>query len=467
METKIQTYDPNSTRGRKKSEAEPTSRRQGQVREAQRALRERKVQYIRNLEAQVAELSAKLNVAQPQETRTLVSDLETQIVNLQTECAFLRQQQQQQQQLVTAFDPSKFNQIKAECISCVAERMKSEIYLSQIRFLDGKVCELNAELSLLRQSTVASKATNLGLFQSDSQIFDFQNGVGFADNSALLPQNMPSQAEFSQWMQPLDEALQFDPTVFNFAPSQSAVNTTVPASADSEWLDMMADTSTTVNSSRILKYSATELYGTPETQFVKLLVKEVLYFQNEENIALLNRTLSLFLAQSKCRNDRAIKRYLVKMSHIVERMFSEIPNDEKPKCANILTMFVERNKSHVDYMYGCSFGREPYKQEKKKILSPDILELKRTLESFDTLKNEQYSKELIDELAYLFESCKLESDITEDNLFDIASIDFQLLCKLKGSPELVSYMLSMEQFKKGKSHLLKGPTFEFINESDQ
>ncbi|KAJ3107086.1 hypothetical protein HK100_003644 [Physocladia obscura] len=442
-----------------------------------RALRERKVQYIKNLEAQVAELSARLSVAQPQEARALISGLEAQIVHLRTECTILRQQQQQQSAVV--FDSSKFNQIKVECISCAAEKMKSEAYLSQIRFLDMKVSELNSELSLLRQPlTTTSKIVDLssGLCQSDSQTFTFQN-TAFLTESTLLPQR---QAEFSEWMQPFNETLQLDPFMFDFTLTRSAASVAAPAS-DSEWQDTMAEEST-----KILKYSATELYGPPETQFVKLLVKDVTYFQNERNTALLNRALNLFLvslyayqnlklinnltqAQSKFRNERSIKQYLVKMCHIVGQMFSEIANDEKAKCVSILSIFVERNKAHVDYMNGCSSNMESRKlrKQRKTQLSPDILELKRTLESFDILRNEQNSKELIDELAYLFETCKLESDMTEDNLFDIASIDFQLVCKLKGSPELISYMLSMQQFKEGKSHLLKGPTFNIINEFDQ
>ncbi|ORY41672.1 hypothetical protein BCR33DRAFT_718814 [Rhizoclosmatium globosum] len=43
-------YNPNSGRGRRKTSTEPTTLRQGQVREAQRALRERKAAYIAGLE---------------------------------------------------------------------------------------------------------------------------------------------------------------------------------------------------------------------------------------------------------------------------------------------------------------------------------------------------------------------------------------------------------------------------------
>ncbi|KAJ3293980.1 hypothetical protein HDU79_011653 [Rhizoclosmatium sp. JEL0117] len=68
-------YNPNSGRGRRKTSTEPTTLRQGQVREAQRALRERKSAYIAGLEQKVKDLEAE--VALLRQSAAVVSHLAT------------------------------------------------------------------------------------------------------------------------------------------------------------------------------------------------------------------------------------------------------------------------------------------------------------------------------------------------------------------------------------------------------
>ncbi|KAJ3007013.1 UNVERIFIED_CONTAM: hypothetical protein HDU68_003747, partial [Siphonaria sp. JEL0065] len=109
------TYNPHSGRGRRRTNNEAPSKRSGQMREAQRVHRERKRNYLLDLEAKATELeTAKLRVAELEallESKDLssrIKKLEKQVGDLKMEVEFWKLKAEVSDANVTSIPPVQF-----------------------------------------------------------------------------------------------------------------------------------------------------------------------------------------------------------------------------------------------------------------------------------------------------------------------------------------------------------------------
>ncbi|KAJ3287888.1 hypothetical protein HDU79_005358, partial [Rhizoclosmatium sp. JEL0117] len=181
-------YNPHSNRGRKKTNEDAPSRKAELNRNAQRALRDRKKQYVTDLETKVAELTAALKEAQSGTTNPKplnLSQSQTQVqptpqhiqelealrkrnVELQIECQMFKH--------CTASAPI----LAHGCLSCAAERMKNAICTDQIVALERLVYELKAS----QQTTIISTPPQ-PMQLTDPFLFDIQQSPFHFSNSSL------------------------------------------------------------------------------------------------------------------------------------------------------------------------------------------------------------------------------------------------------------------------------------------
>ncbi|KAJ3060878.1 hypothetical protein HDU99_005746, partial [Rhizoclosmatium hyalinum] len=159
-------YNPNSGRGRRRTSAEPASKRAGQLRDAQRALRERKLAYISGLENEVASL--KSEVKDVQSLRERIRQLEFEALLSSSTSAS------------TSQSPAPAPAIASSpCLTCSAESFKSSMYFVQIQTLQAQMVQLTTELDLWKSEAIRYRAP-LALITASPPISDVGNSSLFS-----------------------------------------------------------------------------------------------------------------------------------------------------------------------------------------------------------------------------------------------------------------------------------------------
>ncbi|KAJ3007014.1 UNVERIFIED_CONTAM: hypothetical protein HDU68_003748 [Siphonaria sp. JEL0065] len=167
------TYNPHTSRGRPKSTNDAPSKRSGQMRDIQRAHRERKRLYILELEAKAKELeTVKLRVAELESRPTSAA--------------------------ATTLSTS------TSCINCASEQFKNNLCLEKICILEKRVADLECESEMWKQKAMAlsdqtSFAIGKDLPGKDPFAFLFDSDLN-VDNamsidSLLASQPIPSAEE--------------------------------------------------------------------------------------------------------------------------------------------------------------------------------------------------------------------------------------------------------------------------------
>ncbi|ORY53563.1 hypothetical protein BCR33DRAFT_844868 [Rhizoclosmatium globosum] len=170
-------YNPNSGRGRRRTSAEPASKRAGQLRDAQRALRERKLAYISGLENEVASL--KNEVKDVQSLRERIRQLEFEALLSSSTSASTSQSPAP----APAIAPSP-------CLNCSAESFKSSMYFVQIQTLQAQMVQLKAELDLWKSEAIRYRAP-LALITA-SPHFRHVHGPIEVETTRILMKSIPS-----------------------------------------------------------------------------------------------------------------------------------------------------------------------------------------------------------------------------------------------------------------------------------
>ncbi|KAJ3030474.1 UNVERIFIED_CONTAM: hypothetical protein HDU68_008890 [Siphonaria sp. JEL0065] len=139
------TYNSTSNRGRKKTTTEAPSRKAALNRDAQRALRERKAAYIKDLETKCAQMAATLSQLQ-QVNNTHTSFPSPELMAAKKDVDLLKRRNLElelENSVLKALQPLPPN----ACISCHSERAKTKICMDQILSLESAVADLKYSLS--------------------------------------------------------------------------------------------------------------------------------------------------------------------------------------------------------------------------------------------------------------------------------------------------------------------------------
>ncbi|KAJ3200214.1 hypothetical protein HDU82_009087 [Entophlyctis luteolus] len=385
-------YDSNTTRGRKKSAAPALTKRQAQVREgalvalairptdcllpplafrlkAQQALRNRKQQYIRNLEADVAALKAELAALRSGSigshdgqlhprapAGTDSADVASELARLRSECA----------QLSDALLQYKAINPNIQCASCVAEKARSSMLLQQLDALQLRV--VSQDMQIARLAGNGDVTSVLGASPPDPV-------MAFSLNWLPPPAQTPatSNASLPSLFDPTICSASFDPfSQSAHSPSAATGNDmghpllnaiSASDSNDMDWLDLImtdpnvdpssssgpATTGSSSTPKPRVKRSASELFGQPEVEFLRIALLS-LPFVNA-NPGLLN-VLDVFVTQSNSTNPKTVKRCLREIYGYCRTFFSLASQQERFKCYELLFLFMERNKRHIEYLHG-------------------------------------------------------------------------------------------------------------------
>ncbi|ORY41710.1 hypothetical protein BCR33DRAFT_338309 [Rhizoclosmatium globosum] len=157
-------------RGRKRAPGNQIERRTAQNRVAQRAFRERKMNYIKDLEAKVEEYKALL------ESGALpAADGELKIIRLRNK--ELEEENQLLKRMTSSitFDFKPPTDASDSCTRCSAERMKTLEFMRLNQTLQSRVAALEAECVRLQQSESTGNLMSLNSVPSTSDIQRIMN----------------------------------------------------------------------------------------------------------------------------------------------------------------------------------------------------------------------------------------------------------------------------------------------------
>ncbi|KAI9334761.1 hypothetical protein BDR26DRAFT_1009586 [Obelidium mucronatum] len=172
-------YNPHSGRGRKRTLDEPISKRSGQMREAQRAHRERKKNYLFDLERKAKELET---------VKQRVSELEL--------------------ELAKTIHGVGAKSTLAPCIHCATEQFKTSLCMDQVKVLEKQVVDLKLEAEVWKARALGVAAhtpvlpiissPSIGTFVLDqSPAASVSEGSMSMDSSTFMNQSMvPSEQLF-------------------------------------------------------------------------------------------------------------------------------------------------------------------------------------------------------------------------------------------------------------------------------
>ncbi|KAJ3090629.1 hypothetical protein HK100_007385, partial [Physocladia obscura] len=399
--------------GRKRIEG-GTSKRQEQMRGAQRVYRERKQQYIKDLEDTIADQKARLALY-----ATENSKLQTQVLQLQIAFQFCNVSSVEQIPIV------------ASCVNCVSEKLRADLLFEKVKTLENTV--LSFEVLNLFGSNPSNLRSTSHFEQTNTNQFSSVSNI----NGLLLPNILDKS----------DESSSLD---FTFTTSNSQ-NDNSNCTDDMEWLDTLLNPSAkSLNMSKAKILSATELYGPVEYKSLKIAASNLPSFQQKPEA--LEIIINAFLAQARSSTRKDIARNLLKIERGCE-VFRTMPRDERRKWNEIVLLFIQRNKHHIlnlilqKYLQGAVFESPNCipTQIDPKILSADIQTLKHTLVSLPSL-NQSGNK--IDELCALFEACNLnQEEETQDVLAEISLLEFQLRISLAAMNEFEVFETALNKTK--------------------
>ncbi|KAJ3347598.1 hypothetical protein HDU83_001957 [Entophlyctis luteolus] len=400
-------YRPDSNRGRKRSTREAPSHKAALNREAQRALRERKANYIKNLEAQITELAAANGVLalKQQVSATLLSppgstgaQLDASLGSTpQNELSFqidtLRQRNRDLElQLADAVAASERRSPQSRhCITCNSERMKTMICIDQIKVLEGQVGSLQRQIAALlaqlpddqnsltprlHASTSASSISNKDSTSSGEYIFDLNSML--ANEEVLL--------DFMQT--PIDWHSEPAPICAD-APQKG--NYSKPRASSSSPLSPLTMTSTIGSIGNIATSAAAktseQLFGPMEVETFRIVLKQVPSLRRRPE--LVDSLFDLLLAQTKITNVRDARRVLVQINRACFNVLEAIDRADKSKYNELFAIFHERNAKHeIHFSELCAPPEEIKQQFAQRILKPlppHVFQFRNTLKCIPSL----------------------------------------------------------------------------------
>ncbi|KAJ3089416.1 hypothetical protein HK100_007754, partial [Physocladia obscura] len=347
-----------SRAGRKPKNTLPSNLRDLKNLQAQRAFRERKQAYIKSLEDEVADLRARLNLPQSDTNDSLFNthSPEPESTSAAVEVPTSQQQQQKQQQrsifkeqsmlieslnsriLALEAENSMMRQSTVavdfkssfpknrvgftpsnECGNCSVERMKCLLCMGQIKALEGKVAELQVECLNLQLIVGNPNAWNNNTVINDEVAPDHAAGavVQNSDANLLTTGGEHNSARTSSF---LESPSNITSPWLGFSNGNTSRAAAAPAAAGVAGAEYYPNSD----------LSATQLYGPPEVDFARIALRNLPSLKNSKYI---DQIFDIFVAQSNASDKPTIRKLLLKAINVQE----------------IFGIFYERNKQHAQH----------------------------------------------------------------------------------------------------------------------
>ncbi|KAJ3078701.1 hypothetical protein HDU99_000421 [Rhizoclosmatium hyalinum] len=279
-------FDPHSNRGRRKTNSEPASKRIAQNRENQRIHRERKAAYLADLEQKVVQLSSLTSSSTSTPTTPSATDSKlalalARINELEAEVAFLKQTSGA---LVVASG-------LLPCASCVAERIKTTVQMDQIRNLEARLAQIEAENVLLKGIIATPPGTVSPLVPGSG---------GTANGSTLF-------GDFSMDME-------LDALFASLIPPDE------------------------------MNRSSEELFGPLEIESARIALSAVDSLKDKKEAV--DTMFETYLAQSRVSNPKEARKLIFKSVRAIVQLLDECSILDRSKVAEIFSVFQARNALH-------------------------------------------------------------------------------------------------------------------------
>ncbi|KAJ3018616.1 UNVERIFIED_CONTAM: hypothetical protein HDU68_011065 [Siphonaria sp. JEL0065] len=464
--------------GRKQVNTKPADKRTAQNRIAQRLFRERKQNYVKELEQKVDELNAIIS-GNPQlssagELFTLkkrVSDLEQENQSLKQSPAFLFKSGQSNNDM----DIQQTSALQ-QCVSCASEKRKVQEYAAKNQELELKVYGLQAECNNLRIALSLFDQSNVLLspsFQSPSTLMslnrDFLGGVPSTQQQPQqqaipeipLPQRSPLQQPYTpppyvQQQQLLQQQQQqqqqrnanFDD--YRSAGSNSsttgqtldiAESQTVSASPRSDdWYDVARNGEILV--------PAVELFGPIQVEAQRFALKCIPALHDSGKY--IDQLMDVLVALSKCASRKANKKLMVRLFAVKHRIMDACKHVmERQQVIEIFELFRTQHRNHMNHFYqNLLIGRPdslaslPPNEQQQRVLAI----LKPFNEAVKALPSMKSSSNLIDEMCFEFSTMSLLRDESqrEEKFVYMMGLTGQVHAICQTEEERTKFMLAME-----------------------
>ncbi|KAI9349615.1 hypothetical protein BDR26DRAFT_915324 [Obelidium mucronatum] len=460
--------------GRKQVNTKPADKRTAQNRIAQRLFRERKQNYVKELEQKIEELTEIIS-GNPQLSVTgdilaltkRVSELEQENQNLKKET----------NNNTLAPNPPTYT----ACTQCTAEKLRTKEIASRNQELELKVFDLQSEcnnlriaISILGQSPqpqhhsplsvpIGSAAVISPLSLGLNQDFMNPSSTLITPNIALpmrplqTTTTMPfsSAANFSniqqqqhqQQQQPMihlkNDLRSYTGSPQPQPPSLRTPHTplTVPTSPRSDdWYDVARNGEVLV--------PAVDLFGPVHVEAQRFALKRIPALS--ESSKYVDELMDILIALSKCSSRRMNKKLMVRLYAVKHRLMDACVHVmERQQVIEIFELFRTQHRNHMNHFYQNlligrpdSLASQPPTEAQTKILTT----LKPFNETVKAIPSLQSATSLIDELCFEFSTQMLVSDPLqkEDKFVYMMGLTGQIQAMCGTEEERTRFMLAME-----------------------
>ncbi|KAJ3206581.1 hypothetical protein HDU82_004425 [Entophlyctis luteolus] len=393
--------------GRKRTETPADDRRTAQNRLAQRAFRDRKLQYVKDLETKVEQLTAIV------EGNSEFSEA--------YDCFNLRNQVAELESKLLAFQNSAPDDYRskasadAECLNCASERLKLEQLTEANNQLQASCIQLQDENNVYKQLMSTSS-----LFASTSSA-----NPALQDGAPLLPSTYSAT--------PLSSSLSPVPTTNNLSNHLLLFNNGIlqemsysPSSSIS-----LTDDIFDLNKEREFTPSF-EQFG-PIT--VDLFREKLKSLSSLENSSVVDDFMELIMILSKCSTKRSLKRLIIRFAALKHKLLDTCSLIEKQAFLELTENFKTEIKKHMDFFYSqlrttsVAQNRKPLSELQAKVLE-QLQQFKDMAKAIPSFKD---AESLVDDLCFEFSSQALCKDETEreEKYVQVMAIQgqLQMLCE--------------------------------------
>ncbi|KAJ3346777.1 hypothetical protein HDU83_002675 [Entophlyctis luteolus] len=392
--------------GRKRTETPADDRRTAQNRLAQRAFRDRKLQYVKDLETKVEQLTAIVEGSSEFSKAYDCVNLRNQVAELESKLLILGNS--------AAPDDRPFkDSADIECLNCASERLKVE----QLTEVNN---QLQANLILLQDENSVYKQ-----FISAYSFFASSANPALQDSGVLLPSTY-SATPLSSSLSPVaaannlaDHLLFFNNGILqemNYSPSSSI-------SLTDDVLDL--------NKEREFTPSC-EQFGQINVDPFREKLRSLSSLKTSSTV---DDFMELIVTLSKCCAKRVLKRLIIRFAALKHKLLDTCSLIEKQRFLELTENFKTEIKKHMDFFYAelrtssVTQNRKPLSELQAQVLE-QLQQFKDMTKAIPSFKD---AGSLVDDLCFEFSSQALCKDETEreEKYVQVLAIQgqLQMLCK--------------------------------------
>ncbi|KAJ3069472.1 hypothetical protein HDU98_007464 [Podochytrium sp. JEL0797] len=445
--------------GRKQVNTKAVDKRTAQNRIAQRAFRDRKLNYVKDLEQKLEELTA-IVAGNPVLTSSAeLKALTVRVAQLESENEMLKQ---------THLDPSfgfDSNSNPSPCASCALERTKAADAASRNAAVTS---ECNSLKSQLAQLQFESNNTRLWMsmqqqMNSDNLSMSFPTSLGQCPMPSLTPfatvlsptsvsapfqslsiPSAPPKREwgsvdvpnsFSSQLQSAVPSSSYDPMDFNFAFQKQAADSASPRSED--WYDVQRNEKLV---------PAVELFGPLHVESHRFQLKRIQSLMNSKYV---DEAMDILVALSKCSSRKANKKLMVRFAAVKNKLLDSSLILERQQVIEAFEEFKTKHKQHMNHFYQNLLIDRPESHHNKPISDAQakILDtLKPFKDAVKTIPSLKESGDVIDEMCWQFSIQSLDKDTEEreDRYIYLLGMMGQVQALCRTDEDRTKFMLAME-----------------------